>query len=345
MKISGYFKTYIITSILFLSFSGIYACKEKPEEKETTKTLTKKETQKTVEKGEIKEEKKEGKSEQLKQVDYNNYKVYPWELLKDKRFKESYIKAIGKLKNIYWIRDLNGVAPKNKIIEFKGEKFVYIEMCKPHSCDTENLVLLYEPINNRIFGIYLIDKKKIWIGNPNSKEQDIFLSVIEKTTPLLKDSIKTAKVITPQDLGIKETEACPIYKEVELNITSGKKFNQYANMIWHYYIEPDNPPADLVSKKDIRLGLTDLNDDGKLDILFTVENGFYCGSAGCHLEGLINLGKNKYKHISILSMGEFDKVYISKNKTNGLRDLILNEHQIYKFDGNTYKYGGECYVN
>ena len=80
----------------------------------------------------------------------------------------------------------------------------------------------------------------------------------------------------------------------------------------------------------------DLNDDGKLDIIYTIENSFYCGSGGCSLNILLNIN-NKYRYIPVTVLNYKDYIYVLNNKTKGLKDLIVNDKCLIRFNGKEYE--------
>jgi len=112
------------------------------------------------------------------------YEVMPWELLKDEKFKEAYLKATEDFSNVAWLRELKVAAPPNKVINVDGKLYVYMEFCKIHNCGDDMVYLLYDPEQNRVFGTYIkkIDGKKreILIGEPSEEELNLLYRVIDR---------------------------------------------------------------------------------------------------------------------------------------------------------------------
>lgn len=97
-----------------------------------------------------------------------------------------------------------------------------------------------------------------------------------------------------------------------------------------------------VAKENIALIIVDLNDDGKEDIIASiVGNSIFCGKFGrdCSISMFVSLKSEKgYREIrSCMSVfWEEFPVYVLNSTTNGLRDIILNDEFILKFNGKEY---------
>ena len=358
------FFIYVISSVNNISCSSEKENQVKKEEKkqETVykeeKIKEKKEeiSQITVPPKEKVEEEKVQLSEKEKNL-YEKYLVYPWELLKDKNFKNLYLKALGGLKNIPWIRGISAVGGKNKIVEIKGKKYIYITFCKPHFCDTEMVYLLYSPEENRLFGVYLIesdyDFSKVLIGNPSEKDLEILAEAIKKDiNSIVKgETILTASTLTPEDLGIKKLKPCPVLKKVNFIAGNNENVKNITEKIFHQFIKEEDINLDELNKLGFSLGVenlfiapVDLNGDKRKDVVFTVNSSYFCGTGGCYIGIYVNK-KNKYKPIDVsVLLQNTEYFYISKNKTNGYRDLIINDELILKYNGKKYVVGGKCYV-
>ena len=315
----------------------------------------KKETAEVIEKLEKKEEKVK-LTEEEKDL-YQKYLVYPWDLLKDKNFKNLYIKSLGELKNIPWIRNISGVGGKNKIVEIDGKKYIYITFCKPHFCDTEMVYLLFSPEENKLFGVYLIesdyDFSKILIGKPTEKDLEILAEAVKKDINSMVDGdvILSAKVLNSQDLGIKKLEPCPILKKVNFVVGSNEDVKSLAERIYQKFVKEENLNIEDLKKlgldfsiENFLLANVDLNGDKRKDVVFTVNSPYFCGTGGCSLGIYINKGKSfKSIDVSVLIQNT-NYFYLSKEKTNGYRDLIVDDELILKYNGKKYVVGGRCYV-
>ncbi len=329
----------------------VYKEEKKEKEKTTVEALSSKE-----EKEEKKEEEKVKLTEEEKDI-YEKYLSYPWELLKDKKFKSLYIKALGRLRNIPWIRNMSAVGVKNKIVSINGKKYVYITFCKPHFCDTEMVYLLFSPEENKIFGVYLIESDydfvKIPIGKLSEEELKVLAEAVKKDINSFVNAevILSAKNLKPENLGIKKLKPCPILKKVYFTSGDNEKVKNITAKIFNEFLKEED-----ISLEDIKnLGLSlelknfliatvDLNGDRKKDIVLIVNSGMFCGTGGCPLYIYI-YRKDKYKPINVaLLIQNMDYFYLSKTKTNGYRDLIVNDELILKYNGKKYVIGGRCYV-
>jgi len=106
--------------------------------------------------------------------DLDRYKVYPWQLLHDPKFKQEYMKVTDGLRNLKWIREIDATAPQNRIVNINGKDYVYIEFCKPHNCADEMVFMLYDPENNKIIGSYITNVNgkyvEVPLGRPTAEE-------------------------------------------------------------------------------------------------------------------------------------------------------------------------------
>ena len=96
---------------------------------------------------------------------------YAWDLLKSPSFKSPYLKVIGTKRNEYWISQLPG--PSNKVINqtVQGQEYLLANSCKPHWCNTNNLVLAYSSVTKRVFVKLVEDGKVTWLGAPTAEMQ------------------------------------------------------------------------------------------------------------------------------------------------------------------------------
>ncbi len=353
--------------ILYIALSfNLNSCSSEKEEKESKEKVKQEKVHKEEEKREITVEtpslKKEKEKEKVKLTKeekdiYEKYLNYPWELLKDKKFKNLYIKALGELGNIPWIRNISAVGGKNKIVSIDGKKYVYISFCKPHMCDTEMVYLLFSPDENKIFGVYLIESDydfvKIPIGKPSEEELKVLAEAVKKDINSFVNAevILSAKNLTPEDLGIKKLKPCPILKKVQFIAGDDEKVKNITEKIFNEFLKEED--INLEDMKNLGLSLelknfliatVDLNGDRRKDIVLIVNSGMFCGTGDCPLYIYI-YRRNKYKPINVsLLIQNMDYFYLSKKKTNGYRDLIVNDELILKYNGKKYVVGGRCYV-
>ena len=91
---------------------------------------------------------------------------YAWDLLKDAKFNKAYKAALGPRVKEPWLAELPGPSEEAKKIKIGGKEYLYVHSCKPHACDTHNLVLLYSAENGAVYGKISEDQKLTSIGKP-----------------------------------------------------------------------------------------------------------------------------------------------------------------------------------
>ena len=96
-------------------------------------------------------------------------------------------------------------------------------------------------------------------------------------------------------------------------------------------------------KVDSKSYLTDLNKDGKLDLLLYPNNGIICGTGGCPFYVFENENNDEsFKLVGYTTIVQ--GVYLAKTYTNGWRDIVIlhdgggaNPELVkYKYDGKKY---------
>jgi hypothetical protein len=273
---------------------------------------------------------------------------YPWELLKkDKKFKKLYLSALGKLKNIYWIRTITGPAPKSRKIYIDGKEYIFITFCKPHDCNDNFVVLLYNPEEEELFGYYITDGKKVKIGKfEKDKEKILKIALNELGFDNKLAVIERAKVVSADEIAPKKIATCPpIAKKLVLKPLKEKDLKIYQIILQStkkdYEISEDT--LENIKPRDIYVAFADVNDDGKVDIIYSIGHTLFCGSAGCSTTLLVNKGDSKYKSLS-LGLSLDDTIYITTEKKKGFRTLITDGHIKLIYNGKAYQAGGECYA-
>ncbi len=94
------------------------------------------------------------------------FDTYPWESLKIEEFRKSYTAMLtGRLQS-EWISNLTGTGNRNKLVRSSKRSYVLIASCKPHSCDSDQILVLYEPGGKRCWGIQAESGKFTYLGNP-----------------------------------------------------------------------------------------------------------------------------------------------------------------------------------
>lgn len=105
---------------------------------------------------------------------YKKYEVYPWEMLKVDDFLEAYTAMTREGEFEDWVKSLTGTAQgKNRMIRVSREGFVLVVCCKPHMCDTSQIIVLYDPVKKRTFSMLAVDGKFSWFGKPPEHIKDL----------------------------------------------------------------------------------------------------------------------------------------------------------------------------
>jgi len=97
------------------------------------------------------------------------YDVYPWETLARDEFKKAYTDMLASKNHDEWIRTLTGTGNKNRMLHVEREHLLMIAICKPHFCDTHQMVLLFNPTTKKCYAIQAADGKFSYLGAPDEK--------------------------------------------------------------------------------------------------------------------------------------------------------------------------------
>ncbi|MHB8109348.1 MAG: Ivy family c-type lysozyme inhibitor [Syntrophorhabdaceae bacterium] len=105
---------------------------------------------------------------------YKKYEVYPWDTLKIDDFQRTYA-AITKDETFEdWVKTLSGTAAnKNRMIRAFKEQFVLIVCCKPHLCDSSQIIVLFDPLKKHVYSVLARDGKFYWFGQPSENVKDL----------------------------------------------------------------------------------------------------------------------------------------------------------------------------
>ena len=96
-------------------------------------------------------------------------------------------------------------------------------------------------------------------------------------------------------------------------------------------VDPQEVPA-----KDLEISKVDLNGDGHLDYVVTVNNSFLCGSGGCATGVFVADGKSYRQVADMLAFG----VDLGDGSTKGVRDLVQRGRDgtaRWVWDGRAYR--------
>lgn len=88
----------------------------------------------------------------LAATSWSAYAQFPWDLLKDPSFRASYFEALGPKRSEKWLAQLPGPSEMAARQVVDDTEYLVIHSCKPHACDTHNLVLVFAPKKRQVFG-------------------------------------------------------------------------------------------------------------------------------------------------------------------------------------------------
>jgi hypothetical protein len=91
----------------------------------------------------------------------------PLDLLKEARFREPYLKALGPLAKEDWLTHLDGPAPPVRGHQVAGITYQLVNVCKNHDCADNNLTLLYAPGTQAVYARLLVRGQPAVVGSPN----------------------------------------------------------------------------------------------------------------------------------------------------------------------------------
>jgi len=90
----------------------------------------------------------------------------PPDLLRDPKFKNAYMKALGPLSREKWLAALSGPAPEVRSIRVAGREMQLAAVCKPHDCGDHNTVLLYDAAQPAVYGKVYQAGRSTLLGDP-----------------------------------------------------------------------------------------------------------------------------------------------------------------------------------
>ena len=133
--------------------------------------------------------------------------------------------------------------------------------------------------------------------------------------------------------------------KVDLDDAAFKKkdMSRYIDLVWDEWVRKEFSEEEIkmhkISREDIYLVLVDLNNDATKDVIATVANLYACGKFGrdCEIKIFISTSHRNYKMVnSCMSIFIEYPIYVLKRKTTGLKDIILNNKFLLKFNGQEY---------
>lgn len=92
--------------------------------------------------------------------------THPSELVRDKRFKAAWIKALGPLSRQRWLAGLEGPAPEIRREPLAGQTWLVAATCKPRDCQDNSAVLVYDAAAGRVHGLVVRSGVSTLVGAP-----------------------------------------------------------------------------------------------------------------------------------------------------------------------------------
>jgi hypothetical protein len=101
------------------------------------------------------------------------YDVYPWETPAIEEFKKAYTEMLASKNHEEWVRTLTGTGNKNKMFNVLQKHLVMIAFCKPHFCDTNQMLVLFNSVLNKCYAISAGDGKFDYLGTPDNDMKNL----------------------------------------------------------------------------------------------------------------------------------------------------------------------------
>ena len=101
------------------------------------------------------------------------YDAFPWETAKINEFAGAYGKTVGAGNMEDWARTLTGTGNRNRLLHTLKTNYVLISCCKPHDCDTSQIVVLFNPSSRGCWAIYAHDGVFDYLGSPDENIKNL----------------------------------------------------------------------------------------------------------------------------------------------------------------------------
>ncbi len=108
---------------------------------------------------------------------FAKYDAYPWEMPAMEEFRAAYAGMLGSRTYDEWIGTLTGTGNKNKMLYAFQKHFVMIALCRPHFCDTSQILILFDPLVKKCYAIYAKDGKFEYPG-PSDETMKSLLKIL-----------------------------------------------------------------------------------------------------------------------------------------------------------------------
>jgi hypothetical protein len=104
---------------------------------------------------------------------FKRYDVYPWEMLAIEEFKKAYTEMLASKNHEAWVSSLTGTGNKNKMLNVLQKHLVMITFCKPHFCDTNQMLILFNPVLKKCYAISAAEGKFDYLGTPDDSTKNL----------------------------------------------------------------------------------------------------------------------------------------------------------------------------
>jgi hypothetical protein len=104
---------------------------------------------------------------------FKRYDVYPWETAAIDEFKKAYTEMLASKNHEEWVRTLTGTGNKNKMFNVFQKQLVMVTFCKPHFCDTNQMLILFNPVLKKCYAISAEDGKFNYLGTPDDSTKNL----------------------------------------------------------------------------------------------------------------------------------------------------------------------------
>jgi hypothetical protein len=104
---------------------------------------------------------------------FKRYDIYPWEMLAIDEFKKPYTEMLASKNHEAWVSSLTGTGSKNKMLNVFQKHLVIITFCKPHFCDTNQMLTLFDPVAKKCYAVSAGDGKFDYFGTPDDNMKNL----------------------------------------------------------------------------------------------------------------------------------------------------------------------------
>ena len=111
------------------------------------------------------------------------YEAYAWGIIKLTDFNRSYKATIGLRVKEKWLRLLDGPSTKNKLVATQKANFIAVNSCKQNDCDTDHILILFDPSINKCWALLVENGVIAWLGDPDDWMKNLLRELGRLTWP------------------------------------------------------------------------------------------------------------------------------------------------------------------